>query len=119
MGQLEIIEFLKKNKGKYFSPEEISKEINVHFTAVYEDLKGLEKEGEVYSAFLESKATKRNRKMYAFQEQQDPVLTSVFKEFEEIKKDRKFEFINRDMILQMLILSELKKLGRQKNESKK
>ncbi len=64
MGQQEVYDYLKKNKGKWFITKEIAKEVKVSIGSVTNCLKKLRRSGSVN--FRET--GRRNQFEYAFKE---------------------------------------------------
>jgi len=58
MGQVQVYGFLKNNKGKWFTSEEIQNKINISLNSVRTSLKRLRDSNEIY--FIEKKERKKS-----------------------------------------------------------
>jgi len=64
MGQQEVYDFLKKNKGKWFTSKEITESVKISLGSVTTSLKKLRQTGILYSRFT----GKRHLYQYRFKE---------------------------------------------------
>lgn len=67
MGQYEVYNFLKKNKGKWFTAREISKRLKASFGSIGTNLKKMRERDEIYFKKIKTKVASSGKKeVYAY-----------------------------------------------------
>jgi len=105
-----VLEFLKSNLDNFFSAEEINKHIESNIQTTYAQLRNLIKSSDI--VFKEVKAPSGFlMKTYCFNKQTDE-LQEALHELTYIKQQPKFQFTTSEVVSNLLILKELKKISK-------
>jgi hypothetical protein len=119
MGQQEIINFLKKNKGKTYTTQEIAKRLNINLQAVYTSLRSLKNSEEIVVEKKQGK-TKLVTNLYSYTSNNNPVA-ETYKEVRGLISSPHFrDVIRSDLVVNMMVLNELRTIrGILENGTKK
>jgi len=109
MGAAEILGLLKKNIGTPLDSQTIARMTNVNIRTAYAVLEKLHIKGEV--SFKVVKPLQGPKKKLYIYSQTDDYFEDTYKTLRTIKQDRRFFDYNPQLITNMMIVAELKKLN--------
>jgi len=110
VGKQDIFDFLKKNANVFFSSYDISRFLDINVQTATSGLKKLEKELSV-KQIIGKKGTCHKTTVYAFFNKDDYLEETII-EFNNLRQQPRFQFINADVISNLIIISNLKKIER-------
>ncbi len=109
MSKAEILSILNKNKNSYLSAEEISKILSINVQSVYSSLKKLVMLNEIKFKEFKKKGVP-SKKLYYVPES-DKYLDQVMSSLNGANLPESLLMVNKDTIVNIMILAELKKLN--------
>ena len=108
MSQRDVLVFLKKNTPNYFTPEEMGKILNLNIQSIHSSLKQLSKFNDVdCKAFLPKQGPPA--KKYSFLKKDD-YFEEALHIYKKLKSEERFGFMPSDVLSNLIIVKELKKI---------
>jgi predicted ArsR family transcriptional regulator len=114
MGAAEVLNLLKRNIGTPLDKQTIAEMTGVNIRTAHSILEKLKVRGEV--SFKEVSSLKGLPKKYYMYVENDTYFEETYKLLTSIKQDRRFFDYRPDLIVNMMIVSELKKMNEAIND---
>lgn len=120
MGKTDCFEFLKKNEGSTFSISELSKILGKNIQSINSAMKKLESDQEIKVQEIITAKNNIPTRIYSYI-RTDDLFEQSLKEFNFLKREKRFELANQETLRFLLILKELKKINERldKNATRK
>lgn len=113
MSQDEVFEFLKRNKGRFFTCSEIAGILKINPASTMNSINSLEKRKCIIIERITG-INNQNVKRVMFGEK-DKFLEEALCDFFYMKNDKRYNFLNSSDIMSLMIVKELKKLNGDRN----
>ena len=109
MGQNEVLVFLKNHPNKFFSAGELGRLLNINIQSSKASLNRLKASKDVSSKIEQLGKTNNPVEFYSYRKSDDS-FEEAYHQFKMKKGDGEFAMANSNYLLQLMMLSELKKI---------
>jgi len=113
LGQNDVYRFLKKNKQTFFTAKDLAGLCGINVMTATSNLKKLEKDSYIKFKTVVIGKTNHATKLYAYIKS-DTHLDAIYNEYKKLSVDERFNHLNADVRMLMIVGKELKKFNEAK-----